>query len=58
MWCKNCKKNKPEDEFYPLNKRRWKVTFCDSCAHAGMKKYYKSKSVGKYAPRGFVGGQV
>lgn len=50
MWCKQCKREKPESEFLSLRKGRgWRVTKCNPCASANMAKYGAKSWVGRKA---------
>ncbi len=38
-WCKQCKKEKPDDRFLKMFKRRWAVKKCNTCARANMARW-------------------
>ena len=38
MWCDQCKRDRPE-EFFLKVKRGWKVTKCNDCAGANMRRW-------------------
>lgn len=48
MWCKQCKTEKPPNQFL-WNGRRGKfvVKFCNACASANMLRYHAMHMVGK-----------
>jgi len=38
MWCKQCKREKPPDQFLPV-KKGWQVTICDPCARENVRRW-------------------
>lgn len=41
VWCSQCKTEKPETAFFPVKRRKWKVTYCDACARENMARYWR-----------------
>lgn len=42
-WCSQCKRNLPAGDFLDLRRRRWKVTKCNRCAQANMRKWARTQ---------------
>lgn len=39
MWCTQCERKKPDDQFLQIKKRGWRVTKCNACAASNMEQY-------------------
>jgi hypothetical protein len=48
-WCRQCKRDLPEELFYPLKKSGWRVTKCDDCARTNMTKWART-SLNQFDP--------
>ena len=47
--CKQCKRDLPEDQFYPIKRRGWRVVKCFDCATANMAKWAQT-SLSQFDP--------
>lgn len=48
MVCKQCKTDKPDDQFLHHGKRgRLRIRFCNTCAAENMARYWRTRMVGK-----------